>query len=301
MDKTAVIVLHYQNNEDTYACLNSFLLEHKKAKDFQTIVINNSVSENFSVLLQKKYPQIQLVENKENLGYAAGVNIGIKRALSENYRFIIILNNDTLLTKDTIIKLVKLAESDSSIGLISPKIYFTRGFEYHRNLYQENEKGTILWYAGGILDWANIYASHQGVDQVDKGQFDKIVETDFATGCCMLVTKEVIQKIGLFDEKYFLYFEDIDLSVRAKRAGFRVIYQPKACLSHKNASTSGKPGSLLHLYYQTRNRLYFGYKYASFRTKKALFFDSLRLLCTGGMCTKAVFDYYLGKMGKGSI
>ena len=301
MDKIAVIILHYQNNEDTKECLSSLFTNHKKTDNLHTFVVSNSPVNKLSEFIEKKYPQVEILENQDNLGFAQGVNLGIKKALDNNCNYIILLNNDTLLAKDTITQLVSFAKVHQSVGLVSPKIYFAPGFEYHKDRYKTEDKGRVLWYAGGIIDWANIYAMHRGVDEIDKGQFDEVRDTDFATGCCLLIKREVIEQIGLFDEKYFLYFEDIDFSLRAKRREFRVVYFPKAHLWHKNAETSGKPGSALHIYYQTRNRLYFGYKYATFRAKKALFFDSLRLFLKGKIYRKAVADYYLGRMGKGTI
>jgi len=159
----------------------------------------------------------------------------------------------------------------------------------------------VIWYAGGIIDWDNILAKHRGIDEVDRGQYEETSETPFATGCCMLIRKEVVEKIGLLDEKYFLYFEDVDYSLRAKKAGFKIVYFPKAHLWHKNAASSGKPGSATHVYYQTRNRLYFGFKYASLSTKKSLFFDSLKMIMKNNLHKKACLDYYLGRMGKGDL
>jgi GT2 family glycosyltransferase len=117
----------------------------------------------------------------------------------------------------------------------------------------------------------------------------------------VLIKKEVFEKIGLLDKNYFAYWEDVDFCQRAKRTGFKVVYAPNAIIWHKNASSSGRPGSVTHMYYQTRNRLIFGFCYASLRTKMALFRESLRFLISGGVKRKAVWDFYLGKLGRGEI
>lgn len=301
MSKTAVVIVHFKGTDDTLACVNSLVNTENKNQTFSIIVVINPSEEDHSNLLgtfQKIYPQIIIIENKINTGFAGGNNIGIRKAMEIGSDQIILLNNDTEVPGDFINSFAEYGKSDKSIGLVSPKIYFTKGFEYHKDKYQENEKGKVIWYGGGIIDWSNIYASHRGVDEVDTGQFDQISETEFATGCCMLIKKEVIEKIGFLDEKYFLYYEDIDYSVRVKKAGYRVMYYPKSFIWHKNASSSGKPGSPIHIYYQTRNRLYFGFKYASFRVKKSLLIDSLKLGRKGGLYKRAVMDYYLGRMGK---
>ncbi len=301
MDKTAVVVLHYKNDENTFGCLESLAKEGYKKQSFKIIVVCNQSSPNFYSIIRKNYPQIYLVKNKKNLGFAQGNNIGIQKALEFGCEYIILLNNDTYVGSDLVVKLVSFAKSDVSVGLISPKIYFAAGFEFHKDHYKQEERGKVIWYAGGLIDWLNVYAAHRGVDDIDNGQYEKIIETDFATGCCMLIKKSVVDKIGVFDSKYFLYFEDVDYSIRAKKAGFKVVYYPKAYLWHKNASSSGSPGSALHIYYQTRNRLYFGFKYALLRVKKSLFLESIKLILKDKIRRHAVLDYYLGRMGEGKI
>lgn len=301
MDKTAVVILHYKDEENTRKCLDSLQKEYFRDSSFKIIVVCNELCNNFCLTLPRYYPQIHIVENKKNLGFAEGNNVGIRKALNFGCEYIVLLNNDTVVGPDLIKKLVSFAKSNISIGLLSPKIYFAPGFEFHKNRYKEKDKGKVLWYGGGIIDWKNIYATHRGVDEVDKKQYDKGQETDFVTGCCMLIKKCVVDKIGFFDSKYFLYYEDVDYSIRTVRQGLKVVYYPKAHLWHKNASASGSPGSPLHVYYQTRNRLYFGYKYASLMTKKSLFFESLRMIMKDGIQRKACFDYYLGRMGKANI
>lgn len=298
MDKTAIVILHYKNEEDTIECLDSLVGRSKSKPPFKIIVVANCASEEFCSNLRKKYPYIDLVSTKENVGFAKGNNLGIEKARKLTCENIILLNNDTIIKDSFIDKLVSFARSDQSIGLVSPKIYFAKGFEYHKDRYKEKERGKVIWYAGGILNWQNIYASHRGVDEVDTGQFNKTVDTDFVTGCCVLIKKQVIDKIGFLDEKYFLYFEDVDYSVRARRSGFKVVYYPEVAIWHKNAASSDRPGSNIHVYYQTRNRLYFGFKYGLSRTKKALIWESIKMLFRGKVYRRAIIDFYLGKMKK---
>lgn len=298
MSKTSVIILHFNSRDDTLKCLQSLLKEQIRNEYFSIIIVFNSVDPSLVSFLRKKHPEVFLLENPENIGFAGGVNRGIKKAIESGSDNIIILNNDTIVAKGLVSRLVTYASRDKSIGLVSPKIYFSPGSEYHKNRYKLQEKGKVIWYAGGIIDWSNIYGQHKGVDEVDHGQYNIITETDFATGCCMLVKKSVIDKTGYFDEKYFLYFEDVDYSVRAKDKGFKVMYYPDACLWHKNASSSGKPGSPTHVYYQNRNRLYFGFRYAPWKTKRALAVDSLKMIFKGSIPSKSVIDYYFGRMGK---
>ncbi|OGG26669.1 hypothetical protein A2960_00660 [Candidatus Gottesmanbacteria bacterium RIFCSPLOWO2_01_FULL_39_12b] len=298
MDKTAIIVLHYKNMSDTYTCIKSISDNFKTGKKPYILVVANSSIKDDVANLKKKYRGLDFIENPKNQGFAEGNNLGLKKVYSLGFENYILLNNDTVVSSDLINQLVKYAKVDDNIGLISPKIYFEPNYEYHKSRYQKKDIGKVIWYAGGIIDWQNIHACHRGVDEVDSKQYDLISETDFATGCCMFIKRKVIEQVGFFDTKYFLYYEDVDYSMRVKLAGFKIVYLPRAYLWHKNASSSGKPGSSTHIYYQNRNRFYFGFQYASWRLKKSLFIDSLRLLIKGGNYSRAVIDYYSGHMGQ---
>lgn len=309
MDKASIVILHYKGEDDTYGCIDSILRNNANNRQFNIIIVINSPIEcgtdekknSFISELKKDYPHLIIIENRENTGFAKGCNIGIKKALESGSEYILLLNNDTLVSPDLVNSLILYAKSDTHIGVVSPKIYFAKRFEYHKNRYNDKDLGKVIWYGGGIIDWDNVYASHRGIDEVDKSQYDEMRDTDFATGCAMLIKKSTIDKIGLFDEKYFLYFEDIDYSLRVKKFGMKIKYFPGTHLWHKNASSSGKPGSNIHIYYQNRNRLYFGFKYASLRTKKSLVIDSIKLALKGGIYTKSIFDYYIGKMGRADL
>jgi hypothetical protein len=296
MYKIGVVIIHYGDYEDTLKALQSCNISKSKKK-FQLIpiIIQNQPNKQLIYHAWKISKDIIIPEYKQNYGFSEGNNIGIKIALKKKCSAVILLNNDAYFTENNLEKLLNyfIPSLDS---LISPKIYFAPGYEYH-NKYKKHEIGKVIWYAGGKIDWDNIYPYHRGVDEVDYNQYDEINETDFVTGCCMIIRKNLIDKIGFFDNKYFLYFEDVDFSIRAKKNGFKVKYIPNSYLYHKNAQSSGLPGSNLHLYYQTRNRLYFGFKYSNLNTKKSLFFQSIKDL-TDRNKRKAVFDYYLNRMGK---
>ena len=127
--------------------------------------------------------------------------------------------------------------------------------------------GKVLWYAGGINDWANSMIFHRGVDEVDHGQYDQYGATDSITGCLLCFDKKVWETVGAWDESYFLYFEDADFCERAKRAGFKLTYNPRLVIWHKVSQSTGGSGSGLHWKHQTKNRIKFGLKYAPWKTK----------------------------------
>ncbi len=243
---------------------------------------------------------LTLLKSESNSGFTGGHNIIYKKVENKHFDYLLLLNNDSILEENCLKKLVDGIEK-KSIGAVVPKIYFTKGKEFHIDKYKHNELGRVFWYAGGSIDWNHIQSIHRGVDIVDNGQFDQVEEIGFATGACLLVKKEIIDLIGLFDERYFLYFEDADLSQRILRAGYKISYQPEAILWHNNAGSSGS-GSSLHDYYLTRNRMLFGMKYASKKMKILLVKESLRLLLFGRYWQKrGVRDYFMKNFGKGSF
>ena len=221
--------------------------------------------------------------------------------MKRNADYVLVVNNDTIIDPLMIKNLLKVLDSDERIGVVTPKIYFAKGHEFHKDRYSKEELGKVFWYAGGYTDWANVTSIHRGVDEVDKGQYDKIEKTDFASGCCMFFKKEVFEKVGMFDDKFFLYFEDADLNERIKKKGFDIYFVPTAILVHVNAASSGGAGNPLQDYYIARNRMLFGLRYAPLRSKIALIRESLRILRKGREWQKkGIADFYKGKFGKGS-
>lgn len=271
--KLAIIIVDYNHSPHTAQCQAS-LKKLRWSGSKKIILINNT-------------PQ-------KNLGFTGANNLGVKQAFHWGADLIMLLNNDTIVHPDLAVEL-QAANADIAV----PKIYFYPRFEFHHARYRPSDRGKVIWYAGGAIDWNNIMGIHSGVDAVDRGQFAVSREVEFATGCCMLIKKAVINKIGLFDDRYYLYLEDLDFSVRARRAGFIIRYQPQAILWHKNAQSIGGSGSTLQDYYFTRNRLLFGFRYASLKTKFALFRQSLKYLLVGNTNQKqAVRDYYFRHFGQ---
>jgi len=294
--KIAIVVLNYNGKENTLACINSIKKLNKSNYKVKLIVVDNASNDGSREALSK-IKDITLVKNDKNLGYSGGNNIGIKHALSLGSEYILILNNDTIVEKSLIINLINSAKKGD---IVSPKIYFAKGFEFHKNRYKKEDLGKVIWYAGGKIDWQNVIGIHIGVDEVDHGQFSKRLEINLATGACILIRRQVFEKIGFFDEKYFLYLEDMDFCVRAKRAGFKIIFEPKAILWHKNASSGGGSGSGLQDYYISRNRLLFATKYAKARTKFAVFKQILSQI-NSPIKRKALIDFVTFNFGKGSF
>ena len=300
MKKIYIVMINYNGQENTIECLDSLMNIEMKGFGASTIVVDNS-PENRIKVDKEKYKKIDLkvIMSPENLGFSGGVNIGIRKALDNRADYVLIQNNDTFVAQDFLQKLFEFGEKTENAGIICPKIYFAKGFEFHKEKYMEKDKGRVFWYAGGIMDWQNVIAKHRGVDEVDQGQFDKAGQTDFATGCSMLIRSGVFKKVGLFDEKYFLYYEDNDFSQRVKKVGYKIYYVPNSVVWHKNAGSTNGSGSGLQDYYITRNRLYFGMKYAPFRARLALFREGTSNFLRGREWQKkGARDFYLRRFGK---
>lgn len=264
MKKTAIIIVNYNGEKDTNELLDSLEKIKTDGNSLEIYIIDNASTKNIDY--SERTFTCHYQKNSKNLGFASANNQGIKLALKNGADFICLLNNDTIVDPNFLQNSIPSFE-DGKIGIASPKIYFYPGREFHKERYKDEDKGKVIWYAGGLIDWENIYCSHRGVDEVDSGQYDQESETDFATGCCMFIKKDVIEKIGFLDEEYFAYFEDVDFCQRAKKAGYKIMYEPYSVIWHKNASSSGGSGSRLQFFLQERNRLLFGFKYAKMKVK----------------------------------
>ena len=279
--KISIIIVNYNRAEETEKCLISIAKLNIKGLRLSTIVVDNASIDNSVNLIKKRFPDIKLIINKENLGFAQGNNIGIKEALKDKADFVWFLNNDTTVERDCLLYLLNAFKVSKTIGVVIPKIYFAAGYEYHRECYKKGDLGKVIWYAGGYIDWRNILGIHRGLDEVDKGQYDTFEKTGFVNGCLMGFDKAVVEKVGLWDESYFLYFEDADYCERAKQKQILLYYDPTIVIYHKNAQSTGGSGSKTHGYYQRKNRFMFGLKYAPLRTKLHLLSNFIRDQITG--------------------
>lgn len=291
------IIVNWNGVADTLVCLESLQHVDESFAKLTVVVVDNGSTNDSVVQIKKKFPRVHIIATGKNLGFTGGNNVGMDYALKQNADYIWMLNNDTLVDKN-VLSFVKAFEN-KRVGACGSKIYFAPGHEYHADRYTQKELGKVIWYAGGLMDWDNVYASHRGVDDVDHGQYDESLETPFITGCSFIVRADIVRSVGKLDDAYYLYLEDLDWSLRIQRAGYKTMYVPSSIVWHVNAGSSGKPGNPLHEYYFTRNRLLLGFRYATLRTKFALVREAIGFFFgKSEVRKKAITDAFFGKFGK---
>jgi GT2 family glycosyltransferase len=298
MSKIALITVNYNGEKDTLELLESLKKLDTNGLEVKTVVVDNGSGDNLAKTVLEKYPEVVLLQNGQNLGFSGGFNRGLRYGMAWEADYFLIVNNDALISDpDLLIKLITTSSSQDDIGIVAPKIYFAPGYEFHKDRYKKEEVGKVIWYGGGEFDWDNVMSKHLGIDEVDNGQFNEVKEIGFVSGCCLLIKKEVLEKAGFLDERFFAYFEDNDYQQKAIKKGFKLFYDGSTSIYHKVSQTSGI-GSPTSDYYVTRNRLYFGMEYASLRTKFALLRQALKFLLSGRkMQKKGVMDFLMGKTG----
>jgi hypothetical protein len=275
-----------------------------KGVEAECIVIDNGSGDGTEEAI-KNYKlsnmNYKFIRSESNTGFAGGNNIGIKYAVKSGFDYAILMNNDLILPHDLVINLVNYMKDNPKVGIASPKMYFAPGFEFHKERYKETDLGKVFWYAGGAIDWKNVLSSHRGVDEVDHGQYETAIETDFANGACVIIRSEVFKKIGYLDDSLFLYWEDADFSQRAKKFGYKVMYFPGTYLWHKVSASAGGSGSSSNDYFLIRNRFYFAMRYAGHRAKLAVLKDTIKIMFAGRTWQKrGAMDALIGIKGVGA-
>jgi len=229
--KVAIVVLNWNGLVDTEECLQS--LKKISYPNTQIIVVDNASTDNSVKEIKERYPEVRLIENKDNMGFCEGNNIGIMAALEQGSDYVLILNNDTIVEPDFLEGLVRVAESNPEIGAVIPKI---------RCFYNQQK----IWFAGYRRVERYSTFMQPETELTDWGR-----PSDAASGCAILLRRKALEQIGLFDPRFFFAFEDIDFSVRLKAGGFKIYYTPKSIVYHKAGQSSSL--SETAVYYRTRN------------------------------------------------
>ena len=290
--KTAIILLNYNGADDTIECIES--IKKSIYKNYEIIVVDNcSTDESVSVLeeYRQKTPFIFL-QSESNNGFSAGNNIGIVKAQEQNFDYIMLLNNDTLVTPDFLQELLNAYERVDKGSVLSGTIMYA----------YEREK---IWYAGGSYSEWTAKARHLRMNETVDAIPTEIEEVNFISGCEVLIPIGDIKKVGLMDEDYFLYTEDLDYSIRIKKAGIKMYYVPKSVIYHKVSSSTNKISKMVS-YYSVRNKRILIKKHFSFPRKPVAILytnlQSVHRMIKKRLSFKPAFfgwvDYYKHRFGK---
>jgi GT2 family glycosyltransferase len=246
LPRVATIILNWNGLADTMECLAS--LQKLDYPNYDIVVVDNGSTDKSVEVIRKNFPDVTLIENKENLGFVGGNNVGLHHTLNRDVDYVLLLNNDTIVDSRFLVELIKVLEVDRKIGIASPLIFY----------YDTPDE---IWAAGAAINWANGFTERlRAGDTADDGE--PVFDVDFVSGCALLAKREVIEATGLLDADFFLYYEEIDWCVRAHKKGYRIVCVPQARIWHKVSKSIGVSSPLVS-YYMTRNALLFLKKHLS--------------------------------------
>ncbi|WP_026952551.1 glycosyltransferase family 2 protein [Algoriphagus mannitolivorans] len=250
----AIILVNWNGLEYTEACLES--LRQVDYPNFKVVVVDNASANPEGKQLKTSFPEIELIQNSQNLGFAGGNNVGICWALEQGFSHVCLLNNDTQVAPDFLGEMVLRFRQGKSLGVVQPMILF---------LHQPKK----IWSAGGKWNPKLGRAVTLGDREPLVNYRVKSPQIDWATGCCMMVSREALLKSGLLNEQYFIYFEDVEWSLRIKKQGFSLELAPKAVIYHEAGAASKKSHiegvlSPKVFYYHVRNQILLLRKYKAY-------------------------------------
>lgn len=227
--RVAIIIINWNSFSYTNDCLNSL---NELEDECDVVIVDNASTDDSLIMLREYHPDIHYVENEENLGFTGGNNQGMAYALERNFEFILLLNNDTFVEKNFLSVLVGVLDNNPGIGAVQPKIFY-------------NHDRNLIWHAGGKYFPAFTHPRTLGNNKVDAPEFNVQKEVDWVTGCALLVKTEVVRKVGLLNDLFFYGgYDDVDWSLRIRKAGFKLFYCPKSIIYHVAtvASKTDQPG-----------------------------------------------------------
>jgi len=232
------VILNTNRRADTLACLDS--LTQTQYPNMHIIVLDNNSSDGSVEAIRTQFPSVQIVHLKENLGYAGNNNVGMEEAIRRGADWVFVLNEDVVLDKDCLQKLIDIGESDPQIGIVGPLVYHF-------------DEPTVIQSAGGMLGryWESI---HLGQNEPDQGQYKEPHPVEWISGCAILVRRVAIEQAGMLDGDYFIYWEETEWCIRLARAGWKIIHVPQARLWHKGVQKNYSPKPSF-TYYAARNHL----------------------------------------------
>jgi hypothetical protein len=236
--RVSIILLNYNRGEDTIECINSLL--QCAYPHFHILVVDNASTDNSVEVLKQNFSDLEILQTGQNLGYTGGINFGLRHTRQAAPEYILVLNNDTLVTVDFLNRLVEAMEQNPSAAAAGGTIFC----EHERNR---------IWYGGGrLVPWRGLAVHEKKGELVEPATLANVRQVSFVTGCMILFRATLLDKIGVEDERFFMYLDDIELSARILARGYELLYVPQAIIYHK---VVGEKESAFKLYYSARNRL----------------------------------------------
>lgn len=236
------VVLNWNGREDTLRCLAS--LEAVPRSDLALICVDNGSSDGSVAAVRERFGQVELIEAGTNLGYSAGNNLGIRRALERGADWVVLVNNDATVAPDVIDGFEAALQQRPRAGILAGKVFFA-------------DRPEVLWFAGQRVSRLLGYSGRpRGYGRKDGGRYEAVRATDRGVGALMAISRDALERAGALDERLFAYVEDVELSLRVSAAGYEVIFAPGARAWHRvSGSTGGAEASTYPLYYGTRNTI----------------------------------------------
>ncbi|MBI4517288.1 MAG: glycosyltransferase family 2 protein [Deltaproteobacteria bacterium] len=253
--RVAVVVLNWNRTADTIECLAS--LARVTYPGAEIVVVDNGSRPSPREQVLAQFPSVTYLENPHNLGYAGGNNVGLRYALAHGHQYVCVLNNDTVVEPDFLRAAVAAAESDPRIAVVGVKVL---AFRDPSKVWVAYGK---LTYGHGLVQLVGFYA--------DDSRFAVACDVDWVPGTALLLRRSALEQIGLFDEEFFAYHEDVDWCTAAREAGWRVVFAPSARILHKGHGTSGQG-------YVTPRQYLSGHNMVLFVRKHARWYQALRFL-----------------------
>ncbi len=236
--KVWIIIINYNGIYDTRECVKS-ILESKY--DSEIVIIDNASDNNEGEILDKEYIDVHVIKSKVNLGFAGGNNLGIQFAIQHGANYIMLLNNDTIIHPGMINELM---DNCKVADVITPRMFYY-------------DKRDVIWYSGGNINRFSGNIKSKYIGKNERKVKNRIEKCTFATGCCMLFSTDLIDKVGYLKDDYFMYCEDTEFSLKVIGVDGVIKVIPTAKLWHKVSASTGGVGSAFSLYYTSRNRLYY--------------------------------------------
>ena len=243
------VVLNWNQPEMTAECLRSLAAQDYPA--FHVLLVDNGSEDDSVALLREQFPWVTFLELPQNVGYSAGNNAGIRHAIETEADYVFLLNNDTEVDPHMLTRLMEVARSDPEIGVVGPTMYCA-------------DPPGLIWGGDNEIEWRRARTIRHRFGEIDDGQqlqHGVPRQVDYIDTCAVLLKREVFEDIGLMDSRYFINFDDLDLNVRARRAGYHIVYVPSARMWHKVSATMGL-ASPATTYYMARNALLFFWSHA---------------------------------------